>query len=85
MCEINILFISDFSLPHPVTWNYSTGMKLKEELCASNHRNANATSVSLKKHLFTSYHSGLQTTQEHERQCSFLFHGNDPRLHTDNY
>lgn len=52
MDEITMLFISDFSLPHPATRNHSTGMKPKEELCVSNHKNANTTSMSPKKHAF---------------------------------
>lgn len=74
MCEINILFIADFSLPHPATWNSSTGMKLKEELCASNRKNANAINVPLQKHSFHTIVEIIPHKTE-EKQCSFFFRG----------
>lgn len=75
-----MLFISDFSLPHPATRNHSTYMKLKEELCVSNHKNANITSISLKKHSFRTH-----ITQDRGDAKHFLSHGIRPRLYTDNY
>ena len=63
MCQINILFISAFSLPYPATWNSSIGAKLKQGLCASSHKKFNATGMLLKQAL-VSYHSGVHTMQD---------------------
>lgn len=60
MCEINILFTWDFCLPHPATWNYSIGMKLKEEYVPAIIRTVMQPVCNSKA--FISHHSGAHTT-----------------------